>query len=92
MPRISATGVSIHKKSKTFKGFTLFSPIRGEKAYLINMAGDLVHSWKLNKGGINHAMLLENGNLFIGELSDESPPVVTARGGRLREYDWDGNL
>ncbi|MAF47983.1 MAG: aryl-sulfate sulfotransferase [Rhodospirillales bacterium] len=92
MPHLPQPGVSIHKKSKTFKGFTLYSPIRGTHAYLLNMAGDVVHRWALYEGGINHAMLLDNGNLFISEFGGGVLPVVIARGGRLREYDWDGNL
>lgn len=92
MPHLPEPGIAINKKSKTFKGFTLFSPMRHNFVYLINMAGDPVHHWEINEGAINHAMLLENGNLFICERGPSDPPIVVARGGRLREYDWDGNV
>ena len=92
MPHLPEPGIAINKKSKTFKGFTLFSPMRHNFVYLINMAGDPVHRWEINEGAINHAMLLENGNLFICERGPSDPPIVVARGGRLREYDWDGNV
>ena len=92
MPHVPQPGVSIHKKSKTFKGFTVFAPTRSKFAYLINMNGEEVHRWEINEGAINHALLLENGNLFIGERGPEESPIPTARGGRIREYDWDGNV
>ena len=92
MPHVPQPGVSIHKKSKTFKGFTVFAPTRSKFAFLINMAGDTVHRWEINEGAINHALLLENGNLFIGERGPEDSPIAMARGGRIREYDWDSNV
>ena len=96
MPQIPRPGVSIHKKSKTFKGFTLFAPIRGNRAYLIDMKGEVVHKWKLDKksegGAINHAMLLPGGHLFIDQEAPGKPPVAAGHGGRLREYDWDGKI
>jgi hypothetical protein len=93
MPQVPKPGVSIHKKAKTFKGFTLFAPLRSDRAHLIDMAGEVVHSWKLHGGdGINHAMMLPGGRMFIGERGTGQPPPVPARGGRLREYDWEGKV
>ena len=33
-----------------------------------------------------------NGNLFICERIPDGPPVKSGKGGRMREYDWDGNV
>jgi hypothetical protein len=93
MPQTPRYGVSIHKKSKTFKGFTLFAPLRGDRAYLIDMAGEVVHQWKLSKrDGINHAILMPGGRLFICERGKGSPPPLPAIGGLLRVYDWNGKV
>lgn len=93
MPQVLQYGVTTHKKSKAFKGFTLFAPLRGKKAVLIDMAGEVVHEWKLKQGdGINHAMLLPGGRMFICERGEGTPPPLPASGGRLRIYDWDGKV
>lgn len=92
MPIKPPSGVSIHNKSKAQKGFTLLAPIRKPTAYLIDMQGNPVHRWKLGRGGINHAMLLDNGNLFIAQHGDGGPPLMAGKGGLLREYDWDGKV
>ncbi len=65
-------------------GFTLFAPMLGATTYLIDNDGLLVHQWEhvpANQGGgIPTVYLLENGHLLRGN------------GGRIEEYDWDGNL
>lgn len=88
MPIDPPTGVSIYKKSKARKGFTLFAPLRQNRAYLINMEGKEVHRWRLGKGGVNHAQLLPNGNLLNCEWLDGGPPLMAGKGGVIREYDW----
>lgn len=41
------TGVTKYKADKSFGGYTLFAPTVGSTTtYLINMEGDIVHSWK----------------------------------------------
>ncbi len=54
-----------YKASKTYEGYTLFSPMFSDKTYLIDMLGNVVHVWE-HKGdppGL-HYILLENGNIL----------------------------
>jgi outer membrane protein assembly factor BamB len=90
--RITETGVTLHDKDRATPGFTLYANIRGPKAMLLDMEGNIVHDWPLVSGGINFARLLPNGNLFILEKSEDGPSIVQGKAGYLREYDWDGNL
>lgn len=92
MPIDPPTGVSIYKKSKARKGYTLYAPLRQDRAYLIDMEGKVVHRWRLGPGGVNHAQLLPNGNLFNCEWEDGGPPLFAGKGGRLREYAWNGKV
>jgi outer membrane protein assembly factor BamB len=85
-------GLTYHNKEQATPGFTLFSPIHHNLAYLLNIEGEIVHQWNLQKGGINLSALLPNGNLFITELTEEGPVIPSGKAGWLREYDWDGNI
>ncbi len=80
----------ILNSSKAFDGYTLFTPMHHTVTYLIDNNGKVVNYWKSNyKPGLT-AYLLENGNLlracFAGRSREEGG------GGRIEEYDWDGNL
>ncbi len=92
MPVTPPPGLSIYKKSKAQKGFTLFCPIRHERAYLVDMNGKVAKRWNIGQGGINHAMLLPNGNLFVCQWADGGAPLKAGKAGLLREYDWKGRV
>jgi outer membrane protein assembly factor BamB len=85
-------GVTVRGAGRATEGYTLFVPIRQEAAYLIDMDGNEVHRWRLGKGGTNPCMLTKDGNLFVAEDSGAGPPLFAGKCGRMREYDWDGNL
>ncbi len=89
---ISSTGVTHYDKERATPGYTLFSPIDSEIAKIVNMEGETVHKWDLERGGTNLCALLDNGNLFITEKSVEGPKLTAGRCGLMREYDWDGNV
>lgn len=90
--RFQERGVSFHDKDRATPGYTLFAPLRADKAYLINNEGETVHTWQLGRGGINRCGLTKDGNLFICEGHEEGPNIVAGKGGTLREYDWDSNV
>ncbi len=85
-------GINTYDKNRSTDGFTLFAPLRHDKAYIINMDGEVVNQWQLNLGGVNRCQLTDEGNLFINEGTEDGPPLYAGKAGRLREYDWDGNL
>ena len=87
MPFKPPVGISVYKKSKSLKGFTLVVPLRQNKAFLIDMEGNEVHLWKLNEPGY-HGMLLPSGNLFITQQQKGGAPLIAGKAGIIREYDW----
>jgi len=75
-----------------FDGYTLFAPLRSTAMHLIDMDGDVVHTWPDADAG--YAVLLDDGNVVaLAKAPQKNPrfhgPGVT--GGYLVELDWDGS-
>ena len=68
-------GVNTHDRARATEGYTLFAPVRHEKAYLINNDGDVVNQWQLGRGGIIRCQLTERGNLLVNEGSEDGTPL-----------------
>ena len=86
-------GVRVHDAEKSAEGFTLFSPLWGQETYLIDMAGEVVHQWELPSHPGGYARLIHNGNLFYAAKSEGGPPFDGgAKGGLIREVDWNNNV
>jgi hypothetical protein len=85
-------GVTHYDKDKATPGFTLYSRNGSDQVWLISMDGEVVHEWKTTGGTTNTNYLRPNGNLFICEKVAGGPKVRSGKGGRMREYDWDGNV
>ncbi len=77
-----------------FQGYTLVAPLNSTRTYLIDMEGQVVHTWVSEYTAGQEAYLLENGHLLrAATLSDSERHFATAgQGGRVQEFDWDGNL
>ncbi|KAJ3550157.1 hypothetical protein NM208_g138 [Fusarium decemcellulare] len=98
---VGLTGVD---KDRSFGGYTLFSPLTSDKAYLVDIDGQEVHFWKLPGRIGRHARILPNGNLAVNTLrpspdqktSDGGPypfPFFNKYGGGvMSELDRDGNV
>jgi hypothetical protein len=90
-PDAAGLGVLVND-SRAFPGYNLINP-SGKSTYLYNNEGRVVHSWTSEYSG-TVAYLLDNGHLFrTAEVTNRNQrfrgPAV---GGRLQEFDWDGNL
>ena len=85
-------GVTLYDKKRTTPGYTLFSRNGSDQVWLINLDGDVVHDWKTRGGTTHFNYLRPNGNLVVCERIDEGPPVISGKGGRICEYDWNGNI
>ena len=83
----------ISKTEKATPGYTLFSPYNGTVTFLMDNDGNIVHSWTGELSAALSGYLLEDGHLIRVER-DVDFPTFAAGGaaGRIREYDWDGNL
>ena len=84
-------GLTAADEDRATPGYTLFSPLGQTNTYLVNMRGDVVHQWALPAPPGNYSYLLPNGNLLSATQTKEGPRVA-AKGGMIRELDWDGNV
>lgn len=84
------TGLTYAETGAATAGFTLFSPINQKRTILVNMRGEVVHEWALPAPPGNYAYLLPNGNLLAALRTEEGPKGLAAKGGLMREFDWEG--
>ena len=89
------TGVLLYNKDKSFNGYTLFSPtVKCNETYLIDMEGNVVHTWKSKYPPGLHSELLPNGNLLRAGALPQNPSfcAIGGVGGIIEEIDWNGNV
>ena len=87
-------GLFLNDSANVYNGYTLFSPKQNTMTYLINNDGRIVHEWTASKYTPGQSSyLLTNGNLLRACML-QAQPLGTGggEGGRVEEYDWDGNL
>ena len=79
--------------SNAWPGYTLMAPMHHTNTYLLNNAGEVVHKWTSTYEPGRTAYLMTNGHLFrAGMVKQGGPSTGGGEGGRVEEYDWDGNL
>ena len=83
----------LNGKGEPFDGYTLFSPIRSTRIFLINNDGKIVHTWAAKELQGLAAYLLEDGNLVHscsnGNLSNFVGGGFT---GYVEIMDWNGTI
>jgi hypothetical protein len=86
-------GLFLNDTSKVFKGYTLFSPKHYPYTYLIDNEGRIINQWtkSIYEPG-QSVYLLENGNLMRTCMVKGQMNTGGGEGGRIEEYDWNGNL
>ena len=77
--------------SLSYNGYTLFAPLSSRTTYLIDNCGELINSWQSDYTPGVAVYLLENGHL-LRTARIASPFNAGGTGGRIEEYDWNGNL
>ena len=87
----SSPDSSMYGNGEVSPGYTLFAPLSGTSAYLIDMDGDVVHEWNLNGNPGNAVYLLENGNLLATYKVKSNRFDAGGVGGGIEILDWDGN-
>ena len=86
-------GLMLNNTAKAFDGYTLISPLHSPDNYLINNAGQYVKKWTAVGEPGRSSYLLENGHFIRSRaMGNAGPSTGGGEGGRLEEYDWDGNL
>lgn len=69
-----AYGLLYSDPNESFQGYTLINPRRGDKIYLVNWQGKLVHQWKLPDLPPQAEILNEGGRLTTGSLGSKLLP------------------
>ena len=90
-PADRTVGLFVHT-DKACPGYTLFAPKHNHVTYLIDNQGRVVHSWKSEYEPGQSVYLLENGHLLHCCFTRNKGFTRGGEGGRLEEFDWDGNL
>ena len=84
------TELIYHDPERAYRGYTMFTPSRGRNTYLIDMNGEVIHTWPIPASWRDpeireNARLLEDGMLARSEtVADGSTP------GTYQLVDWDG--
>lgn len=74
-------------------GYTLIAPFGGQETFLIDLKGDVVHSWKTERKPSQAAYLLPDGSLLrTAKIPSETFKVKGGPAGGIQKFDWDGNL
>ncbi|QDV05737.1 Arylsulfotransferase (ASST) [Planctomycetes bacterium Poly30] len=74
-------------------GLTLFTPLRSKETYLVNAAGETVHTWKSDYTPGNSVYLLEDGSILrTAKDAGDAPFRGGGEGGRIQRISWDGEL
>jgi len=74
-------------------GYMLMSPMHSTYTYLVNNAGQYVRRWKSTGEPGRSSYLLENGHMIrASSVTTGGPSTGGGEGGRIEEYDWEGNL
>jgi len=89
---VGPTGVLMYDKENSYGGYTLFAPMGSKTTYLIDIEGNVVHTWKAEYNPGAYAVLLENGNLLRAGTLGGSPAAFGGAGGIIQEIDWDGKV
>jgi|GEM_PF-619914 len=90
----NTVGLMVNDSSRAYPGYTLLAPKQYKSTYLIDNQGQVVHTWSGSSYSPGQsAYLLENGHLLRpAAVNSSSPASGAGGGGRVEEFDWDGNL
>ncbi|MCZ6597282.1 MAG: aryl-sulfate sulfotransferase [Planctomycetota bacterium] len=81
------------REEGAFEGYTMISPLQSDRVLLLDMDGEVVHEWKTDQAPGGGFYLLESGNVLRCGRQDDNPRFHGGGiGGRIREYDWEGNV
>lgn len=79
--------------STSYEAYSLFAPFASTETYLVNNCGHMVNSWKSDYRPGAIAYLKDNGNLLrTAHVDNMTFDVAGGNGGRIEEFDWNGNL
>ena len=96
------TEVLQYNPDKAYNGYTIFTPNMQSGppfyTYMIDMKGNVVHTWESQYAAGLYAYLMEDGNLMHGcqvpaaTAADTYGVLSGPRCGGVEELDWNGNV
>ena len=95
--RRARTGLTAHDPSRALDGYTLFTPMLGDgTVYLVDMRGEVVHTWDMPYRPGLYGYLLDDGRLFYGGKTmtdlDRFAGWSRFKAGAALEVDWNGKI
>lgn len=86
------TELIYHDPERAYRGYTMFTPSRGRNTYLIDMNGEVVHTWSIPASWRDpeireNGRLLEDGLLARSNTGGDEPTP-----GLYQLVDWDGTV
>jgi len=93
----SGAGLRACDTDRAFPGFTLFAPQSGGGiVYLIDLNGNVIHTWRMPYPPGNYGYLTDSGTLFYnGKVIEDSKRFISRqpwKGGAVLEADWNGRI
>ena len=93
----AGVGLRACDHDRAFAGYTLFAPQSGGgKVYLIDIDGNVVHTWQMPYPPGNSGYLTERGTYFYnGKTVERSDRFISRqlwKGGVVLEADWNGRI
>lgn len=93
----SGTGLLVWDRERAFDGYTPFTPSAGgDRLFLIDMAGEVVHTWSVPYPPGLYGRLTDEGTiLYNGKTTEVSERFIASgpwKGGALFEMTWDGRI
>ncbi len=85
-------GMLKHDPDLAFAGYTTVATLRSNSVRLVDMNGEEIHRWKLPELLGSMAYLLPGGRLLCSVQVESDLPLTTARGGRILELSWNGDI
>jgi len=85
-------GLVKHDPAKAYQGYTLFAPKHNTTIHLLDMNGGEVNSWKSRYEPGQSVYLTEEGTLLHTCFMKGETNIAGGEGGRIEEFDWDGDM
>ncbi|MEZ6130133.1 MAG: aryl-sulfate sulfotransferase [Planctomycetaceae bacterium] len=73
-------------------GYTLIAPFGGQQTFLMDLSGNVVHSWATERRPSQAAYLLDDGSLLrTVRVPSDTFDIPGGPAGGIQRMDWDGN-
>ena len=91
----NTVGMMYYDETKASDGYVLCAPKSHNTTYLLNKAGQVLHTWQSPTGPGQKGLITPDGFFYRGlNATSGNPPTIIAAGqdGRYEKQTWDGEL